>query len=489
MPKDIYSFKQWCVDNEHDDWLNLWDYELNTLSPENVEHKSGKRYWFKCMRGIHNSEEKTLVTISCGRSTLFCKKCRSFGQYLLDEYGNDGLDLYWSCKNNVSPFEIFRSSKRKILIKCTSGKHPDYETQPTVFSNQKCRCPVCSNRKIIAGINDIATTHKELVKYFKDPAEAQKHSAMSGKAVEMKCNLCGEEQIKQIANVTANGFCCSCCSDGVSYPNKFVYSVLSQIANKCSIVVEREKVFDWSQGASRRGRKLYDFYICADSKIVIEVHGKQHYMPWTLSERGARSLNDEQKNDLSKRDLAIKNGISPDRYIVLDCRYSSADWIKNSIMSSKLPSLLSFSESDVDWAKCELRASSNMIREVCDLWNKGVRDVKEIASCVDMHYGTVTTYLQRGEKLGWTEYGHSKNRPLICTDNNLVFLSARVCAEIFEKIFNTKLNQLSINSVARGQRKSTGGMHFQYLTRDEFARIKAESPHRVYDDEYLSEIA
>ena len=56
-----YSFAEWCKDNGHEDWLSLWDYELNDVKPDEVAYKSGKKYWFKCPRGIHESELKKYV--------------------------------------------------------------------------------------------------------------------------------------------------------------------------------------------------------------------------------------------------------------------------------------------------------------------------------------------------------------------------------------------------------------------------------------------
>ena len=45
-----YSFAEWCKDNNHQDWLDRWDYELNEVGPENVASGSNKKYYFKCPR-------------------------------------------------------------------------------------------------------------------------------------------------------------------------------------------------------------------------------------------------------------------------------------------------------------------------------------------------------------------------------------------------------------------------------------------------------
>lgn len=51
------SFKDWCLENDLEYILNLWDYDLNKCSPENVGFKSGREFYFKCPNGLHESEK------------------------------------------------------------------------------------------------------------------------------------------------------------------------------------------------------------------------------------------------------------------------------------------------------------------------------------------------------------------------------------------------------------------------------------------------
>jgi hypothetical protein len=41
-----YSFAEWCRDNDREDYLELWDYELNEVVPKDVAFKSGKKYYY-----------------------------------------------------------------------------------------------------------------------------------------------------------------------------------------------------------------------------------------------------------------------------------------------------------------------------------------------------------------------------------------------------------------------------------------------------------
>ena len=40
------SFYDWCIENDHDDWLKLWDYELNQCSPKDIGHGIRRKYYF-----------------------------------------------------------------------------------------------------------------------------------------------------------------------------------------------------------------------------------------------------------------------------------------------------------------------------------------------------------------------------------------------------------------------------------------------------------
>lgn len=56
------------------------------------------------------------------------------------------------------------------------------------------KCPVCSNKRVAMGINDIATTDPWMVQFLKDKDEATKYTAKSGKETVCKCPVCGKEK-------------------------------------------------------------------------------------------------------------------------------------------------------------------------------------------------------------------------------------------------------------------------------------------------------
>ena len=196
--------------------------------------------------------------------------------------------------------------------------------------------------------------------------DAKTHTKGSNDKVFVICPHCGEKKEIVISNLCNNKSICCSCGRGVSYPERFMMSVLDQL-NIEYIFQLTKTTFDWC------GDKKYDFYIPL-TKSVLETHGMQHYK-WTG--RG-RTLEEEQENDRIKYELALQNGIKEEEYIVIDCRYSDKEWIKNNILKSKLNEL--FDLSKVDLEKCEEFALCNLVKSVCDYWN----DKKDWESATDL---------------------------------------------------------------------------------------------------------
>ena len=399
-----YNFKNWCIDHKHQDWLNSWDYELNHCSPEDVPYKSKERYYFKCPRGIHTSQQKTLCSvIQSKRGPIYCKQCHSFGQWMIDNLGDDSLGTYWSDKNIISPFDIAsKTSGHKVWIKCVNPLHPDYQICPYKFVVGH-RCSVCANLKIIPGINSIQDTHPELVQYFENPQDALKYSIRAGARVSFKCPICGYIKQGYIDDIFSRPFSCPQCGDGISYPEKFVHCMLNQIKNTRCFSVQRQKRLLLK---NQETLKQYDFYLDMTEPIIIETHGIQHFEEthFCNSKKG-RSLVEEQKNDELKMNIAIQCGISRDRYIILDCRESDKQYIKNSIMHSRLPLILDFVEKDINWDLCDKSAVSSWVKQACDIWNSGSYTLKAIGTMMGCSASTIGNYLKQGAQAGLCEYG------------------------------------------------------------------------------------
>ena len=87
----------------------------------------------------------------------------------------------------------------------------------------------------------------------------------SGRRIKFQCPDCGAIKEVSVNNLCKQNFKCVC-SDGVSFPNKFVYAVISQMDKS----ITTEFAPKWAE------KKRYDLYV-EKLNMIIENHGPQHY--------------------------------------------------------------------------------------------------------------------------------------------------------------------------------------------------------------------
>ena len=117
---------------------------------------------------------------------------------------------------------------------------------------------------------------------------------------------------------------------------------------------------------------------------------------------GGDSVEEVKINDKLKKELALKNDIKEDNYIIIDCRKSELKWIKDSVMKSDLPNLLHFKEDDIDWLECGRYATKNIVKEVCNYKNNNPNyNVLEMSKIFKVAISTIKRYLKEGMELGW----------------------------------------------------------------------------------------
>lgn len=298
----------------------------------------------------------------------------------------------------------YTKGKDPIEIYCTLCGGTSYPHADELRHYKMSGCAVCNGKRVQIGINDMWTTNPKIAKLLADPEDGYKYTGKSDKYVNFMCPVCKSILRRRITTVNENGLCCPHCSKKVSYPERFMVSFLNQL----HIEYKTQKIFEWSKNIKHKnkrlcGNKKYDFYV--ENKIIIETHGKQHYYEGNFTHKGARTLQEEQENDKLKEEIAKKNGIN--HYIVIDCRESNIEWIKNSILNSELNNL--YNLSDIDWEECNRYATGSKIEEAAKLWNDGLStgDIKD-----KMHISctTVITYLNKAVELNMCNYNKKESR-------------------------------------------------------------------------------
>lgn len=385
-------------------------------------------------------------------------------------FKDDKRDLVISDRKRKGSFKYY---KYRCICGFDGGEHyrngeliKEYWIQENhLLNNRGCPCCCDSPQIVVPHINSIVAKEetKWMIEYFIDKEEAKKYTPSSGKSIFMKCPYCSKitDSKKNIDNLYNQKRIKCTCGDGYSYPEKFIYSMLNQLNVEFTTQLSKTS-FSWCD------KHRYDFYI-PSLDCIIETHGIQHYL---------KSFNKEdvlktQENDRFKKALALSNGIK--HYIELDCRHSSIDWIKNSILNSEIVKILDVI--NIDWLKCEEFALDTLVKEVSIYWND--KNINETTSDLESIFGlkrnAIIDYLKRGTKLGWCNYnpkeeshlsGGSVGKKIEIFKDGIslgIFRSATELSAQSEKLFNVKLNDSNISMVCNNKRKHHKGFTFKYV--------------------------
>lgn len=317
-----------------------------------------------------------------------CPKCCNAIKDTTDDFVKK-MAIY---RPTITVLGKYENNHTKVLCKCNVCGH---EWPYLPMNMKKAGCPVCSNRVIIPGYNDFNTAHPELVKYLKNPEDGETFAPnTSNKSIVCKCPDCGSEHPVLVSNLVKAGFSCRKCSDGISYPNKFIRAMLDQLIG---YDYETEYQEDWCEDY------YYDNYFeYNNKKYFVEVDGGFHYNEHKISNR---SLKDVQQTDLIKDQLAMQHDII---MIRIDCRISDSEYIKQSVENSLLNSL--FDLSIVNWIKCDEIATSSYIKYCCEFYenNKFDIDFHKICSILHVSNTTLLLYLRQGRKFKWCNTSHKE---------------------------------------------------------------------------------
>lgn len=231
------TFYDWCVEYDRMDLNDRFDEEKNGCTTKDVGCKSNLKYWFKCPRGLHESESVVMYSVTRDPNRiLLCNKCNSVAQTIIDKFGEDYLWIHWRDDNEVSPWDIPRNSTKVLLkLQCLAKDYHKYEQMPSLFTDG-CGCPYCINR-IVHPNDSLAATYPEIInrwscKNTKSPWEYSPHTT---KKVWLTCpNGIHDDYLQQINNAVIYDFRCRQCSiDETIKPNDLTGMVFGRLTAKC----------------------------------------------------------------------------------------------------------------------------------------------------------------------------------------------------------------------------------------------------------------
>ena len=311
------SFGQWAVDNVDKDFMNkYWDWEKNTVDPYCVASQSHKKVYIKCDKtDYHGCYLTSPSKFYNGKRCPYCVNRKihpkdSFGQYLIDKFGEGAIEKYWSNKNTISPFEIAPQSAKKIWLLCQEKDyHNDkggYESTPNRFINQGGRCSYCnpSASHKVHPKDSFGALYPEKAKYWSKNNKLTPYeiTSRSGQKYKFICEKCGKEFERDLQHLNRKdiGVICRECNSSL------LEQSTKEILDKYNIEYFREYTYDNLMGVGD-GLLRFDFYL-SQYNTLIECQGEQHKR-WIEGWQTKKDFEDLQIHDKRKKEYCKKNNI------------------------------------------------------------------------------------------------------------------------------------------------------------------------------------
>lgn len=218
---------------EFPDIAKEWDYEKNKgISPYEVHRSSKNIVWWKCSFGhswkasVSNRASGTGCPICAGKNIV-----KGFND-LESCFPDISKEWHTSLNGDLTPDSITKHSERKVWWLCPECGE-SYFTSVYSRTSLHTGCPICANRIVIKGKNDLATTNPEIAKewnYLRNgdllPTDVV---VKSNKKVWWQCEL-GHEWEATVADRTSGRGCPRCKHEKrTSFPEQVIYYYLSQV--------------------------------------------------------------------------------------------------------------------------------------------------------------------------------------------------------------------------------------------------------------------
>lgn len=174
---------------------------------------------------------------------------------------------------NINVIGVYSGALANIDVECLLCGYKWHPPAGNLINRKKpSKCPNCHSRTKESYDKAIVNTHPDMVKWLYDKVDGERISAHSNKKTNWKCPTCGNIVKSSISHVISrNHVPCRRCSDGISYPEKYMYSLLKQL----NLDFKTEYSPNWIKP------KRYNFYI-PSNELIIEMdemlgHGNKSF--------------------------------------------------------------------------------------------------------------------------------------------------------------------------------------------------------------------
>lgn len=149
--------------SQHPELLAEWDWELNgDMRSDGIVSGSARRVWWRCGRGHAWQISAYNRTGGADRGCPYCGDRKVLKGYNDLRTTHPKIAREWNKERNgdLKPTDAIANSNKRVWWKCKEG----HEWSGLIANRARKGkadpgCPYCSGRKVLAGYNDLATTH------------------------------------------------------------------------------------------------------------------------------------------------------------------------------------------------------------------------------------------------------------------------------------------------------------------------------------------
>lgn len=225
--------------------IKEWDFERNNeigLDPEKLTTGMLTKAYWKCRKCGYTWRACIQNRVKNKSGCRVCKGLKILAGYNDLMTKNPELMAEWDfIKNNalgLFPYAVGPGTIRKAWWKCPNG-HPSYYASISSRARSGTGCAVCKNKRVLSGVNDLATTRPELLEQWNYERNNElgitpnSVTEVSGKKVWWKCRK-GHEWEATIAHISYGRGCPHCNSGkSTSFPEQAIFYYLKWMDKDC----------------------------------------------------------------------------------------------------------------------------------------------------------------------------------------------------------------------------------------------------------------
>ena len=151
--------------SERTDLMAEWDYSANDgLNPSVLGANSHLKAWWKCKKCGRSWQADIANRSRLGRGCPYCSHQKvAIGESDLATLCPDLINEWDKEKNDCDPSLVNAGSHKKAWWKCAKG----HSWSAVIKSRANgVGCPICANKVIVPGVNDLLTTHPDQAKMW-----------------------------------------------------------------------------------------------------------------------------------------------------------------------------------------------------------------------------------------------------------------------------------------------------------------------------------